>query len=334
MAVRHDNPLFEIDKTLSAYRGDDDYELLEVITKAATSPALTTGSEWLSVVVQTIVSQWDLQLAPVSAFGQLRAATLALQSPAGGLLKVPGRDATPRINGSFVGEAAPIPARRFNFTSTTLLPHKMAVISHITRELAKASPLDVEAIIKTEILADTAIALDSVLLDATAADAIRPAGLRNGVSGLTPSAATNYLEKIAADIRSLVGAVQPARRVGILCNPVQTAGVALALPVNAQAAGIIIMPSASVTAGTVIAVDLDAFVSASGLPEFSVSELATFHEEDTTPLAISTPGAPATIAAPVRSTFQTYTVSIRTLLDVTWQMRRANATAWISGVLW
>ena len=272
----HDNPFFEIDKTLSAYRGDDDYELLGVITKAATSPALTTGIEWLSVVVQTIVSQWDSQLAPVSAFGQLRAATLALQSPAGGLLKVPGRDATPRINGSFVGEAAPIPARRFNFTSTTLLPHKMAVISHITRELAKASPLDVEAIIKTEILADTAIALDSVLLDATAADAIRPAGLRNGVSGLTPSAATNYLEKIAADIRSLVGAVQPARRAGILCNPVQTAGVALALPVNAQAAGIIIMPSASVTAGTVIAVDLDAFVSASGLPEFSVSRIGDF----------------------------------------------------------
>ena len=55
---------------------------------------------------------------------------------------------------------------------------------------------------------------------------------------------------------------------------------------------------------------------------------------DTTLLAISTPGAPATIATPVRSTFQTYTVSIRTLLDVTWQMRRANATAWISGVLW
>ena len=53
----------------------------------------------------------------------------------------------------------------------------------------------------------------------------------------------------------------------------------MALPVESAANTII--ATASATVGTVIAVDLDAFVSASGMPEFSVSQSVSFHEEDT-----------------------------------------------------
>ena len=42
-----------------------------------------------------------------------------------------------------------------------------------------------------------------------------------------------------------------------------------------------------------------------------MSTEATLHEEDTTPLPIATPGAPATIAAPVRYALQTDAVAIR-----------------------
>ena len=190
------NPHFDLDRTLSVFRGSEDFEVLDAVVKTAMQPASTLTSGWLSEIVGVVVAQWDSQLAPVSAFAQLRAQSLALSSPAGGLLRVLGRDVSPKVNGSFVGEANPIPARRFNVTSNVLLPHRMAVISVFTRELAKGSPLDVEAVIKQEVLADTAGALDAVLLDAVAADALRPAGLRNGLTGLTPSAAATYSEKV------------------------------------------------------------------------------------------------------------------------------------------
>mgnify|MGYP003403202474 CR=1 FL=1 len=77
----HTRPLFDLDETLSAYRADDDHELLTVITRAARTPATTTNADWMQVIVHTVMAQWNSQLAPVSAFAQLRTATLALSSP-------------------------------------------------------------------------------------------------------------------------------------------------------------------------------------------------------------------------------------------------------------
>jgi hypothetical protein len=53
---------------------------------------------------------------------------------------------------------------------------------------------------------------------------------------------------------------------------------------------------------TVFFVDAADFFTASGdEPRFDVSDQATLHMEDTTPLAIGTAGSPNTVAAPVRS---------------------------------
>ena len=54
--------------------------------------------------------------------------------------------------------------------------------------MRKHSQPAIEAVLRSVIIEDTTTALDIVLLDATAGDTIRPAGLRNGVSALTPTA--------------------------------------------------------------------------------------------------------------------------------------------------
>ena len=78
-----------------------------------------------------------------------------------------------------------------------------------------------------------------------------------------------------------------------------------------------------------------AFATATGdTPRFAVSNEATLHEEDTTPLAIGTAGAPATVAAPARSLFQTDSVAIRLTLYVTWVMRRTGMVQWQTGTNW
>ena len=63
-----------------------------------------------------------------------------------------------------------------------------------------------------------------------------------------------------------------------------------------------IIQSSNVTADMMFLVDAADFVSVTGdTPRFDVSDQATVHMEDTTPLAISTVGSPNTVAAPVRN---------------------------------
>jgi hypothetical protein len=57
--------------------------------------------------------------------------------------------------------------------------------------------------------------------------------------------------------------------------------------------------------------------------------------EDTTPLNIGTVGAPATVAAPTQSMFQTGQIAIRMLANISWAMRRTGMVQFIgSGVSW
>jgi len=93
--------------------------------------------------------------------------------------------------------------------------------------------------------------------------------------------------------------------------------------------------STTVPAGTVFLVDAADFFSATGdTPVFNASDTATLHMEDTTPLAIGTAGSPNTVAAPVRSLYQTDSLAIRMTWDLNWAMRRTGVIAWTSSVTW
>jgi len=91
-----------------------------------------------------------------------------------------------------------------------------------------------------------------------------------------------------------------------------------------------------VPAGRVIAVDADWFATATGdAPRFAVSNEATLHEEDTTPLALGTgPQGTGVLAVPMRSLFQTDSIAIRLSLFVTWAMVRAGMVQTIAAVGW
>jgi hypothetical protein len=72
----------------------------------------------------------------------------------------------------------------------------------------------------------------------------------------------------------------------------------------------------------------------SDAPRFDISDQATLHLDDTTPLDIGTPGSPAVVAAPVKSMFQTNSIALRLLLDVNWTIRRTGTIAWVASVTW
>lgn len=324
--------------------GDD--EGTGIVVKAAVAGATTTAPGWAAELVNTAMTDFLETLRPQSVYPALAAAgggRLAF-GPNQGAIKIPSRAATPSIGGSFVGEGAPIPVRRLGLTSITLSPKKMGVISVFSREIARYSTPAIEALIRNEIIADTAITLDSLLLDASAGSAVRPAGLLNGVTPLAATTGGGHAA-ILGDIRKLqvaFDAVNASGNIMLLMNPAQ----ALALELTPGPDGTLgwardimaryrVTTSTAIPAGQIIAIRADDFVTATGdVPEFETSNEATIHLEDTTPAQIGTAGTPAVVAAPVQSMFQTAQTAIRMLLDVSWAMRRAGMVQTITSASW
>jgi HK97 family phage major capsid protein len=226
----------------------------------------------------------------------------------------------------------------------------MAVISTFTREIAEHSTPAIEGLIRNAIQEDTSVALDTVLLDATAASTTRPAGLRNGVSVTTATSGGGFAA-LVGDLKALAGALVTGSNGNLraptwIMNPVQALAISLTqnaggdFPFSAEInagrfQGYPVVLSSTVTAGMVILVDAaDFVVIEGGAPRFDVSDQATLHLEDTTPLAIGTAGSPATVAAPVRSLWQTDSIGLRMIMDVNWGMRRTGVIAWTQSVTW
>lgn len=334
----------EPEHILERMYGDD--EGTGVLIRAAVAGATTTTSGWAAELVNTQMDGFIETLRQDSVYPALSAAAggrLAF-GPNSGAIKIPSRASTPSIGGSFVGEGAPIPVRRLGLSSITLTPKKMGVISVFSREIARYSTPAIEALIRQEIVADTAITLDSLLLDATAASSVRPAGLLNGVTAVTETAGGTYAA-ILADFRALRAPFDTANAgngLMVLMNPAQMEALNLTPGAdgtlgwaNAVIDRYRIVTSNAIPAGTVIMLRAADFVTATGdTPEFELSNEATIHMEDTTPLQIGTTGTPTTVAAPVASMFQTAQIAIRMLLDVSWAMRRTGMVQFVEDVTW
>jgi HK97 family phage major capsid protein/HK97 family phage prohead protease len=341
------------DRVLADYGWSDDVGVrtcLEWLQRAATNPATTTTTGWAAELVQTQYAEFLSQLLIKSIFRPLSAQGVSYTLGRYGQISLPVESATPTIAGSFVAEGAPIPVRQGAFTSLLLGLKKMAVITSFTRELYEHSIPNIDTQLRDMIGRHTSVALDSVLIDANPATAVRPAGLRNGVSGLTPTSGGGFTA-LVGDMKGLLGVLVAANS---LRNPVWIMNdqQALSITFTQSSAGtgvfpfknevdagrlagypIITSPTCPVT--MVILVDAADFVSLAGDdPRFEMSDQATLHMEDTTPLPIASTGAPNTVAAPTRSMFQTDSIALRMIMPMNWAMRRAGLVSWVTGVTW
>jgi HK97 family phage prohead protease len=342
-----------IDVTMREIYGDDEQHRQAVmwIMRAATAPATTTAVGWAAELAQTTYAAFMEVLYPAAIYPRLAAKGLSLSFGPYGKILIPTRATTPTIAGSFVGEGLPIPVRQGLFSSQTLTPKKMAVITTWTRELSEHSVPAVEGLLRDAIQNDTAISLDSVLLDANPATVVRPAGILNGVAGLTPTAAGGFTA-LVGDIKQISGALLTGTKGNVrapvwLLNPQQANSIGL---VAAPGAGVFpfrdeisqgrlggwpVITSGTVPLGTVIALDAADFVAVGGdAPRFEISDQATLVFDDTAPTDIGTSGAPAVVGAPAKSMFQTDSLALRLILPTNWCIRRAGVVAWVAGVTW
>lgn len=341
-----------VDETRTRLYGDDEVTrgVVELVLRAASAPAMTTVTGWAAELVHQVYTDFLDILLPKTILPQLAAKGLTLNFGNAGRIIIPTRSRTPTLAGSFVGEGMAIPVRQGAFTSQTLTPKKVAVISTWTREMNDHSIPAIEGLLRQAIQEDTAIAIDSVLLDANPATTIRPAGLLNGVAALTATAGGG-LPALIGDIKQLeaaliTGTYGNVRSPAWLMNPGDLLSAALASAPNTgifpfrdeirggTLATVPYIESSTVPSKTMIIIDAADFVVVGGeAPRLEISDQATLHTEDTTPLDLVA-GSPGVVATPQRSLFQTDSLALRMVMPLNWVQRRAGTIAWTQTVTW
>jgi hypothetical protein len=301
----------------------DAARLLE--TRAASSPATLTS---YASVMHTAIADFIDSLGPASAGAALLAQGLELTFDGDAAISVPSFAAAAG-NVGWVTEAAPIPVRQLNTLGGPLLtPDKLAVIAVLSYEMLSGS--NAEAMVRDALTQSAALALDGALLDATAASAARPAGLRNGIVALTASALTDPVEAMLKDITTVAGAVAPVAGnvpIALIANPARALMLRLRAP---RELPVSVFASSAVAAGDLIAVAPPALVSAVGNVLIDAGRESTVHMFDPAD-AIAVPGSPN---APVRNMWQTDCIGLRLILTASWGLRHPSGIAWLTTTAW
>ena len=302
------------------------------LQRAATNPANTGTPTWAQELVGVAVADFLASDMAASAFTQLAERALSVSLPPGtGILKIPGRASPPVLSGGWVAEGGAKPVYAGAGTSTSLTPYKLAALSAFTEEMLTTS--EIELIVRDVLAHDLQALLDTALLDATAASAVRPAGLFNGATSVTASTATPLSEAMLADLRGLHAAVATNNanaRTVFVANPAQAIRIGITAPEYAN-----LIVSGYMPVNTVGAVDASAIAMLVSQPEFALSRNAALHMENATPLALGTGTQGAgVLAVPLQSMFQQDAVALRSTLRASWAKRRTGATAIVSAVTW
>ena len=296
-----------------------------LVHKAAVNPAMTNVADWAGELVGDAIGPF-MALAPQSAYSQLTARGMRLSFTNNGKIVAAGNIITSPGTALFVPEGMPIPVVKGDTSPTTLEPRKAAAIATATRELSKATPVTISTLFAQMLGNFIALHADAILLGSAAGSGSQPGGIGENAIVVTPSAAGSPEERVVTDLHNMVEELSAN---GGLISPVfimsQANKVAIDLMFGGHDLDIIASPAlVDAASNTVYLVDAASFASAEGdTSEVDISEEATLHMEDATPLPIVS-GA---TASPVRSLWQTASVGIRVINHMDWAMTGANRVA-------
>jgi HK97 family phage major capsid protein len=347
------------------------------IQKTAVLPADTTTTGWAAELVQTDIRGFLDTLKTTSVAAALAGKSQLLSFGGYNSITVPRRNplsATP-TEPAWVGEGGVIPLTQFSFGSTVINRYKLAAITTMTKELTERSTPAIEGILRSALTEAYSVVLDNALLSTGAAvQGIRPAGLRNGLSGGATGTgdATGGSASLSIDLKAMLGYMQ-ANRTG--SRPVLLMNNATRLSISmlqsslseflyrdeiaqSRLLGMEVVSSDHVPAGVVMLVDADALATAFDAPMFDVSDVATVTEanaDGTAPTqaedgagALGTAGqvpedkgamvsgstGAAFAGMKARSLWQTYSVGIRMVAPTSWALLRPNSVVQRTSVTW
>jgi HK97 family phage major capsid protein len=325
---------------------------LQAVVKAAVDPAMTSVSGWASELTRSGFGDFLAAMGPTSFYAQLAAAGTTIQFGANQSITLPTQGgAIGDLAGSFVSEGSLIPVKRSTYSSKVLNRNKMAVISHMSREISQCSIPSLQSLVTAQILSDTQYAIDAALISANpAVPGKSPAGLLNGVT-MTPSAGSTAAD-VLTDIRALVTPLIQqncnASAIIIMLNPIDelalsfvTSAVGTFVFRDQLAAGRLngyrVIVSGNIPAGTAIALDSSSFASAFDTPNFSVSDTASLvqaNDVSPDPSVLDKKNFNAVTGGNVVSLFQQELIAVRMVMPLSWDMLRANLVTGVTGIAW
>jgi hypothetical protein len=295
-----------------------------LLARAVSAPAMTTVIGWAAELAHKIIVDALEGMGPTAAGAQLLLQSLLLLFDGNAQISAPGFVAGAG-NAGFVAEGAPIPVRQFAAEAALLLPYKLASIGVLTRQMIESS--NAEAMVGDVLMRSAALALDVALFSSNAASAAAPAGLRNGITATTPSAAPDSMSAFYEDMATLINAVSTVGGGGpfiFIGSPGRIAAMVMRFVLQPGNVGVL---SSNAVGNDLICVAPMAVVAAlDPEPAIETATAGELHMNDT-PLPIVNGGAPA---APARSLFQTESVALKMRWPISWAVRDARAVAWMT----
>lgn len=321
------------------YKGD---KAVSVFAKAATNaaPAMTGVPEWAGNLTQEGYGAYLEDLTANTIFGQVAGMRISFGKDAA--INIPYRDGKGTLAGDFVAEGDPIPVKQDKFATLKLAPSKLGVITTFTKEIMRKSTPAIEGLLRNHMMQDTAEVLDKVFLDATAASAVRPAGLEAlaGAGNIVASAGSTVgdIEKDIQGAFERMSALNLGGSGTIVMNPARKRGLDFKQNALGQypfkgrdfLEGFNVVTSTNVPTDKVYIIDSKALI-------FGLDQGVEFEASTQATLVMAAPadaigdGTKVT-TEPVRSLYQTDTLAIKQTLALTWALARKGGVQILTNV--
>ena len=324
--LKSENPESIIDRT---WRGDEN---AKYIARGVSSLATTTGTGWAREIAPIgMASNVLVTLAPAAAATRLYENAVQLDFSNVSQIVVP-RIVTPPT-ASWVAETGAADFLQPVIGNVVVGPLKEILIgAAVTSELERYTPQTASRVLEATLSEAVAVAIDSAMLDNAAADAVRPAGLQNGLSTLGATAGGG-LAALVSDLGKICGAMSTAKisSEGAMFfmnggDAVRARGMLSVI----FGAAYTIVGTPAITAGTIVGVAPGAIAMAFGPPQIEVSREALIHFADDAHSNIDT-GA---VAETVKSAWQSDLLVLKVRLRTIWAPLATGAVQMISSVTW
>ena len=300
----------------------NDRALMQMVTRAASNPAMTTVTGWAAELVHKIVADTLQAMGAASGAADVMQQCLTLEWDGAGIISAPAFVAN-AANSGFVREGQPIPVRQLNEAPVQLQPYKLATIAALTREMVEGS--NAEALISDALIQSTGLALDAVFFGSNAATAAQPAGILNNVTPLTASTNTDAYGGFAEDVSTLINAVSAVGGKGpflFIGSPGRITTMRMHYASSDPAGDFDVVVSSAVGNNLVVVAPRAIVAALSAEPDVEAANAATL-VMDTAPGAAGTMG-------PETEMWQTDSLAVKVRWPVSWALRDSRAVAWLT----
>ncbi len=254
---------------------------------------------------------------------------------------VKGQDGA--ATGYWVGESKAIPATAMDFMDFKLEALKAAALAVVSNDLIRKSSPDAEQMVRDALVSASAQRVDLTFLSAVAGVAgVSPAGLLNGVTGITASGTDS--DALRADIKALYAPFIAARNAAGI-HLVTNTSLAKSISLMTNALGQYEFATLNTSGGTLLGdpAHVGDNVGATHLIALKPSDIykigqrgvevslsrEAMVEQNVTPTGAT--DTPVAASATMVSMFQTDSTAIKVIRPIAFAKRRASAVQFITG---